>query len=1354
MYISPAMVKPMNTAIAEPLTDAAVNQPVEDETPWWVTDEGTDDNADAGADAGGADPQALSDVRDFSHIMSQLCDESPEYELASPADSADSFENAAGYGAESRYSYDEGVHGAVAPQSRLGTSSITVGNGSAYSWYLTQKNYFNFTRAETLKADYNTYIDSVNRKKRIGQTTPKIENPFSDLPAYYPGSLLQFNGVVTPSNPASFASIVDISDFVPGVIFADAVPLQNAPPVYVFDAERPYDTTFQPDNDSGDDNAYRLRYFIVGGTPVSVWGTKRHAQAYACAFPKKPFITEFLCNPYPKFLPLVPPSDLSKPAPPQLSAGKDLNNDYRLYQKYAAACKKTRDQDISFFKRFLNIKRVSRYVAFFSANYCGSSGAASYAVRYSNKVLKFTKVSKYACTYKAPTGVFIPEIPDYNPFFIDYAYKEGFATHICTLRDFPEIATFSYGYGLPRPVFENEGVMHVLTPYSDRLYQQESWQKLISHWGNTVVITEGAKKAIVAMEVLGVPIVSINGVNGWGSRTEDNLLLNLLRRYGVKNVVLAFDSDDPHRPKSVENVFAAQNTFARYLNANGITVTKAFWNPDEGKGLDDLILSKLQKQDKATVVSEMLQLLGLSSDNAVTDKPTSPESLSKQKKAHALKAEKNKRRFNAQYCLKMMSHYAPMLPLKPGEFVSDKVDLASIPLDRKISVLLAAPMGAGKTHFIQQLVERVRAEKPNVAVLSLSHRISLSIFLGNKLGLTTPYRPGHNPLNQSCCIHSCTAKGKSEITKFIGATDSYRVVVIDECDLVLSELFTSSLLKTTREIIYRSFKAALHNADLVVISQAQISARTFPYWQALLEGSELLHFAYCYASDSNPNAQVATTRLASKEQLLEALIADLRAGKSVALGVNSAHKASKFQPDAIVGLLTAAEVIKPSEVLIYSAATRASSDSRLGRYMWENSDASVDDMLRQEKPRLFIYTPAIESGVDVQHPFDANYLLAFTTSVSSNLQMIGRIRNKKECKFFVPTTALFSSNDEDLALVAKAGKLHHLIEKEYAALKNASADEQLRERADTHLKEFSGDYSALYDSFYKKNYFLRCVEGSCYAEFMDAALRNAGYTVVVAEAVTGKKETPLTDYLGVKKSEILETYIAEMATAPSDVEVDTLEMYSSSMYGATPVPQKALLYFEQKSLSERFHLPVNNPLFAHLVQHYCNRDMLLLSLSAKLTNIATRISSAAVNEKILADLYHLILRNKYDTTTPKLLFLYHLHIDFLPNGSATPFPYNKCYNVWALNRLQHPASIYLMDKYGYYLGLEPGDVSSVYSAVVADDGAITVNVNLKAPHYQNVVRALATVGINEKLEVLSTLYKNNAETFKDLMMAV
>lgn len=108
---------------------------------------------------------------------------------------------------------------------------------------------------------------------------------------------------------------------------------------------------------------------------------------------------------------------------------------------------------------------------------------------------------------------------------------------------------------------------------------------------DTLVITEGAFKAIIPNKVWGYSILGIAGVN---NQKELFKIIPIIKKMGYTKIVEAFDADYRFN----ESVKKAKETLKCMLTEQGFAYSSFEWDYAEGKGLDDYAISVVNKITK------------------------------------------------------------------------------------------------------------------------------------------------------------------------------------------------------------------------------------------------------------------------------------------------------------------------------------------------------------------------------------------------------------------------------------------------------------------------------------------------------------------------------------------------------------------------------------------------------------------------------------------------------------------------------------------------------------------------------------------------------------------------------------
>jgi hypothetical protein len=140
-------------------------------------------------------------------------------------------------------------------------------------------------------------------------------------------------------------------------------------------------------------------------------------------------------------------------------------------------------------------------------------------------------------------------------------------------------------------------------------------------------ITEGAFKAFIAAQKIGIPFIAVPGVSNWRLGALD-IALEKVGKGG--KITIFYDSDASSNP----NVEQARNSLADALALSGFTVEVATWGT-EHKGIDDLLLAG----GDFTTTRHTLGLGGIKVDQVITEQYLTNISLNK--KVTLIRSAKN-----------------------------------------------------------------------------------------------------------------------------------------------------------------------------------------------------------------------------------------------------------------------------------------------------------------------------------------------------------------------------------------------------------------------------------------------------------------------------------------------------------------------------------------------------------------------------------------------------------------------------------------------------------------------------------------------------------------------------------------
>ncbi len=221
--------------------------------------------------------------------------------------------------------------------------------------------------------------------------------------------------------------------------------------------------------------------------------------------------------------------------------------------------------------------------------------------------------------------------------------------------------------------------------------QGSFWDWLALHPEIPIVITEGGKKSLSVLNQ-GDVAIALYGVNGGYQKLDDGSrqLIDDLTRFATvgRQIVLAFDQDI--KPITQRRVAGAISRFGGLLEQLHCAVTVATWQAEQGKGVDDLIVSRgASGWERAYRTAQ--RLLHWQIRQRLLERLTYPTSLT----------------------------------VRSGDLSS--LDLSLIPTEGIIAIDSAK--GTGKTKLISQMV--ATADKS----LAVGHRIALMRNLSARLNL-------------------------------------------------------------------------------------------------------------------------------------------------------------------------------------------------------------------------------------------------------------------------------------------------------------------------------------------------------------------------------------------------------------------------------------------------------------------------------------------------------------------------------------------------------------------------------------------------------------------------------------------
>jgi hypothetical protein len=361
----------------------------------------------------------------------------------------------------------------------------------------------------------------------------------------------------------------------------------------------------------------------------------------------------------------------------------------------------------------------------------------------------------------------------------------------------PQIPTGIFALRVPSHLWQS-----IADRYGVDTISQETdfWQWLSEHPSIPLCITEGAKKA-GALLTAGYAAIALPGINNGyrtprnerGDRIGKSHLIPQLEKLVAsgREIYIAFDRDT--KPNTIKAVNAAIRKMGYLLVQAGCPVKVITWNPELGKGVDDLIAKNgRQVFDKAyqeALAFDTWKAQGLA---RLTHTPS----------------------------IEVNCRYLPDL---------------EIPQTAKL-IGIKSPKGTGKTKFLEQIVAGARER--GQWVLVIGHRIRLVEELCQRFGLQyiTEVRDsiGEQVLGYGLCIDSLHPNSQA---KFNAINWSNGIVIIDEVEQVLWHGLNSDTCRNNRVAILKSLKILMQNVlggeGQVYVADADLSDISLDYLMTL-----------------------------------------------------------------------------------------------------------------------------------------------------------------------------------------------------------------------------------------------------------------------------------------------------------------------------------------------------------------------------------------------------------------------------------------------------------------------------------------------------------------------------------------
>ena len=317
----------------------------------------------------------------------------------------------------------------------------------------------------------------------------------------------------------------------------------------------------------------------------------------------------------------------------------------------------------------------------------------------------------------------------------------------------------------------------------------------------------------------------------------------------------------------------------------------------------------------------------------------------------------------------------------------DERYLQELPTDDDGIIYIKSAKGTGKTTALIKKVKQWKKEKKKV--LLLGHRVSLLNAMSEKLGLDFykdgEYTRGVNSVyttdNFALCINSLWRVQNFDQLE-------YDVIIIDECEQVLENLAAKTIDKKHRHKVITRFVKLLKKSKTTMLLDADLGLLTTNFFENEIALDERFTFLHNKFKKSGESFNIYV----KKQQLIDDMLVYIKnnIGKKVAIFANS----KKF-------ILEIEELLKEThgDNVKLLTITQDNSNSEKIQNIIKNIDKELENY------DVFLGSPSINTGLDVQIPFDNEFGFYESYDCSSTHldidQQMFRIRKSAERNIWI-----------------------------------------------------------------------------------------------------------------------------------------------------------------------------------------------------------------------------------------------------------------------------------------------------------------------------------------------------------------
>ncbi|MCW7552682.1 hypothetical protein NX722_08495 [Endozoicomonas gorgoniicola] len=320
----------------------------------------------------------------------------------------------------------------------------------------------------------------------------------------------------------------------------------------------------------------------------------------------------------------------------------------------------------------------------------------------------------------------------------------------------------------------------------------------------------------------------------------------------------------------------------------------------------------------------------------------------------------------------------------------------TVPLEKGRITLIKAPYAAGKTRLMSAL--SMAAEQKGDRVLAVTHLVSLAHELSKRLCLESylnipeSFMPAVNRL--VTCINSLCAPNVSCYLQS-GQPD---ILLLDEFSQHISVLGTCPHIKDPS--VLSRYLDLIEQTPTVVICDADLSSYHVRLLQEWFPEKDIQFYEMPFSQNSGFVCEFATGKNGAKSVINQQVLPSIAQGRKIAIATDNRVYAGKLE-----------KIIRKQfpdiSLLRFDGQNRNEPDQKA---FLQNCDQEA------QRYQVIIYSPAIQSGVSIQAPFDQVFGFSHNIVLPTEfVQMLRRFRSARQFTVVADMIPAKKGNEDWLA---------------------------------------------------------------------------------------------------------------------------------------------------------------------------------------------------------------------------------------------------------------------------------------------------------------------------------------------------